>query len=333
MKKIKIVSVGKFLPDQVVKSDHLFEEIRSDKNYGIPINWLSKRVGIIERRVGSSDATPIDHALPAVEIAIQRAGIDRRDIGIVIFCGIERESHSIATAQRINIDAGLNSNFNFDIGNACFGFFESVSMAVNLINQGEAKYALIATGEISTQVMYQAVENLKKGLPKKDARNIIGALTVGDAGGAIILGESESDQGFRCFWRITDSNHYDKCMYRRKESGEFEGQMLMGPISQLFNRFQSQLVEDSRAEFNDNSDRWVISHQVGKRPFEKLRDTIGASDREMIKTFPRLGNLTTATMAVNLDQLFELFQPQKDDQLMGCFGGSGVVAGLLSYRF
>ena len=68
--KIKIFSTGTFLPDQIVKSDDLFAEFKSEQNYGIPTNWMSDRVGIQERRMGSADALPSDHAIPAAQKAL-----------------------------------------------------------------------------------------------------------------------------------------------------------------------------------------------------------------------------------------------------------------------
>ena len=71
-KKAKIYSAGIHLPSQIVKSDHLFEEIHSEEQYGIEHNWMSAKMGINERRVAPSDAKPSDLAIPAALDALSK---------------------------------------------------------------------------------------------------------------------------------------------------------------------------------------------------------------------------------------------------------------------
>ena len=43
---VKIISVGSYLPEQVLKSDDIMSEIKSDVLYDIPIDWMSASMGI-----------------------------------------------------------------------------------------------------------------------------------------------------------------------------------------------------------------------------------------------------------------------------------------------
>ena len=63
-KKTKIHSTGIYLPSEIVKSDDIFSEIKSETQYGIATNWMSEKMGIVERRVAPSDAKPSDLAIP-----------------------------------------------------------------------------------------------------------------------------------------------------------------------------------------------------------------------------------------------------------------------------
>jgi 3-oxoacyl-[acyl-carrier-protein] synthase III len=331
MNKVKIIATSVFLPDEIVKSDHLLEEINSDFNYGIPTNWLSEKVGIIERRVGLSTASPVDHALPAVNKILAESNVNPDDIGMVIFCGIEREKNISSTAELINARAGLNATYKLDVSNACFGFYEGIEIAARCLGNTGVKNALIVTGEISSHVLYQAVSDLKNKLPRRQARNIIGALTVGDAGGAMILEKSQDETGFDLFTRITVSSHTQKCIYKRTETGKFEGQMLMGSISKLIVDLQGQLVTKTMNQLRWEKHPWVISHQMGKPPFEKLRSKIGVPEENMVKTFPLLGNITSATLPANWHYLFKHHRPVKGDNILACMAGSGIIVGQFAY--
>ena len=72
-KKSKIYSTGIHLPKEIVKSDDLFAEIHSESQYGIETNWMSEKMGIVERRVAPSDSKPSDLAIPAARDAINNA--------------------------------------------------------------------------------------------------------------------------------------------------------------------------------------------------------------------------------------------------------------------
>lgn len=332
--KIKIFSTGTFLPDQIVKSDDLFAEFKSEQNYGIPTNWMSDRVGIQERRMGSADALPSDHAIPAAQKALDNCPeIDPDDINLVIFCGIERDQPEPATAHKIQQALGLKSKHTFDLANACYGFMEAMEVASYYIKGGATEYALIVTGEISTQVARQALKNLQGGMSKSDAKNIIGALTVGDAGGAVILGKSYGYDapGFDIFNTTVDSAHIDKCVYRHNAQGKFEGQMLMGPISNLIVRKHGSLISETMQKLGWALPDWVISHQMGGPPFEKIRRMSGVEDEKMIKTYPLLGNITSATFAMNFDRLSNNDKISRGDKVFGCFAGSGLAIGQLGY--
>jgi len=77
----------------------------------------------------------------------------------------------------------------------------------------------------------------------------------------------------------------------------------------------------------------VISHQTGRRNFDQIEkmNVVGA-DR-MIRTYPLLGNITTATFAISYQQLLNRPEIQRGDRIGGCFSGSGLTAGQFCYTF
>ena len=67
---VEILGSGVYLPRMRVDSVSLMDEIKSEKNYGIPASWLSETVGIIERRYVSGDDKPSSMAVKAAEPAL-----------------------------------------------------------------------------------------------------------------------------------------------------------------------------------------------------------------------------------------------------------------------
>ncbi len=334
--KNKILSAGVYLPPEVVKSDDLFSEIKSETQYDIPIDWMSDKMGITERRIAPPTFLPSDLAIPAAVEALDSAeGIDSQDIDLVIFCGIERDQPEPATAHTIQHALGLNARYAFDIANACYGFIDAMQMADCYIRSGITRYALIVTGEIPSRVLRAAVDMLKRGVDIKTARNVLGALSVGDAGGAVVIGPAQKNEqsGFELFNVNSYSELADKCKYKQREDGSIEGHMNMAQITSAFIKCHYNLVEDTLERLGWSEFDWVLTHQIGQKPFDRLSKLKGVSPTKMIKTLDKLGNITSATFPVNFKKLVDEEQVRPGDRIGGCFAGSGLVVGQFGYTY
>ncbi len=294
---------------------------------------MSEQMGIIERRMVAPGTKPSELAIPAARQAIEEAEISPDKIDMVIFCGIERDQPEPATAHTIQHKLGLKGAYAFDIANACYGFIEGMEIATKFIETGTVQNALIVTGEISTHVLRVTLENLKKGVDQKTAKNLIGMLSVGDAGGAVILGVSEDDSGFDIITTGSESRHAKKCYYNFDEKGRLDGQMMMGHMSALFIDKHKKLIDSTLERCGWPEFDWMLSHQIGQRPFDRISDLSGVGKKKMVKTFDKLANITTATFPVNFYKLSKHGKLRKGDRIGGCFGGSGVVFGQFGYQF
>lgn len=330
--KIQVLSVGKYLPNEVVKSDDLFAEFGSDNQYGIPVDWMSQEMGIVERRMATEDAKPSDLAVPAAREAIESSNINPDEIDLVIFCGIERDHPEPATAHIVQSKLGLAAPYAFDVANACFGFIDAMSIASKFIESGTIRYALVVTGEVPTHVLRRVLVSLKSGVTRERAKTLIGMLSVGDAGGAVILGRSEDGiSGFDLITTDCESRHAKKCYYKIDENGVLDGQMMMGHLSALMINKHDKQLKDTLNQLGWAGFDWFLSHQIGKRPFERIGDFSGIRDSRKVKTFDYLGNITTATFPVNFDKMLKSGKLEKGEKVGGCFGGSGVVYGQFGY--
>jgi len=334
--KVKINGVGSYLPPQIVYSDDLMAEIHSDERYNLPINWIRTVMGIEERRVADSDAKPSDLAIPAAQEALDNCkDISPEDIDLIIFCGIERDQPEPATAHTIQNALGLNARHAFDLGNACFGFIDALEVASNYIKCGIVSHALIVTGEVPSRVMGAAINRLKIGVEIETARNIVGALSVGDAGGAVVVGASCEDDpsGFELFNVHSYSWYVEQCKYNHDQYGNIEGQMVMGKMASAFVKYSKTMMGETMGQLGWEKFDWMLSHQIGKKPFDRIRGMSGVRPSRMIKTFDKLGNITTATFPVNFKKLMNESGVKSGDKIGGCFAGSGIALGQFGYVF
>ena len=333
MNKVQILSSASFLPIQRVKSTDLFDEFKSEQNYGISRKWMSEDMGIVERRLSGSDSSPSELAIPAAEKAINNAKIRFDEIDMIIFCGIERDRPEPATAHTIAHKLGINPLHSFDVSNACFGFIEGVKIAAKFIETREIRHALVVTAEVASNVTFAVLELLKKGMSQDEVKNYIGGLSIGDAGGAIVLGKSlNGTTGFDLFNTITLPKHAEKCYYHFDKLGNFHGQMKMAQISAVSIKGHRDLFSDTLKKLKWKHTDYLLSHQVGEKPWQRLSKIANCKKQEShMKTFDKLGNIASATFPVNFEKLLSHDKVRKTDKVMGYFTGSGLVIGQFGY--
>ena len=69
----------------------------------------------------------------------------------------------------------------------------------------------------------------------------------------------------------------------------------------------------------------MVCHQVGKRPFDKYLDIFGLTQEKSIATYPRLGNMASATIPICYDLLNQQGRLKKNEKIFVVSSGSGIV--------
>lgn len=317
--KSRIAGIGAYLPKQVVYSDDLMLESGCIK-FGTPQDYISKRIGIIERRVADDQTQPSDMAISASCEAMKDAGISAAEIGLILYCGIDRDWEEPATAHRVQVEIGATASC-FDVTNACHGFMDGISIANAYISTGAAENVLVCTGEKQSKTLYSILHKLKKVKDKSQYKKYLGALTVGDAGGAMIIQRCEDTTGLKWMQTYSEGKHSDLCYYRNTKDG-VDGQMLMREITVQITRLHQRLIDRTYEKLNwePNDIDAMYCHQVGQKPHEALVRLAGKSVVDAPVTYPYFGNLTSATIPVNM----AMNRPKRGQKLLLMGTGSGL---------
>jgi 3-oxoacyl-[acyl-carrier-protein] synthase-3 len=297
---------------------------------------MDDEMGITERRMSEHSQNPSLLAINAAHQAIAKCtNLNPNEIDMVLFCGIERDHSEPATAHTVQHALGLKAQYVFDIANACFGFVDGIEIAIRFIETGVVRKVLVTTGEVPTRMIPSFIKQLQGNLSKQEAGKLLGWLSVGDAGGAVIIGRNETseDVGFRVFNNKVDSSHIEKCKYWKTDDGEYEGQMDMGRIVAHGLRMHRNLLRETLNLVGWDSFDWLISHQTGRRNFDQIAKMKVVLEDRMIRTYPLLGNITTATFALCFEKLLRQSEIKQGDKIGGCFSGSGLTAGQFCYLF
>ncbi len=319
----QIAGIGTYLPSQIVTSQELMREIKSETNYGVSETWLNDVCGIDERRVAGPEELPSFLAIKAAEIALKESGVHPSDIDAVIFCGISREWLEPSIAHRVQHELGCTKAISFDVTNACHGFMNGILIADNLMQSSDATHVLVVTGETLTDMAFDYVQKLKN----KEAifEKVLGTLTVGDAGAAMVLTPRDGAQrGFQYFNFYTNAQYADLCKFSKAKKGGYEGQMIMGKVSSVMIRLHAALIEQTYKAMNWQHDELshLICHQVGKKPHSRMIDIAKVPQEIAPISYKKLGNIISATIAVNLYNS-ELKEGEKA-LIMGAGSGASV---------
>ncbi|TBR41431.1 ketoacyl-ACP synthase III [Marinomonas agarivorans] len=317
----QIAGIGAYFPSQIVTSQELMREIRSEANYGIAENWLNEVCGIDERRVANTEETPSVLALKAAEIALKNSGVRPTEIDAVIFCGVSRDWIEPSVAHKVQHELGCTNAISFDVTNACHGFMNGILIADNLMLASNANNVLVVTGETLTDVTFDYVKQLNnKEIPFK---NVLGTFTVGDAGAAMVLTPKENPNvGFQYFNFYTEAKHADLCKFSQRQQGGYEGQMLMGEISYMIVKLHSELIKQTYRELGwqaSDIDHFIC-HQVGKKPHERMMNMANVLQEKTPISYKKFGNIISATIPANLYNVEQV----KGDKTLIAGTGSGL---------
>jgi 3-oxoacyl-[acyl-carrier-protein] synthase III len=221
---------------------------------------------------------------------------------------------------------GLRNAVCFDVSNACLGFMSGMQIANSAIESGMSRNVMICTGERPSQLSKVTAPHLRGLEDRTEFFNKIGALTVGDAGVAAIISRSEGISGIKSMNFVSNGQLTNLCYYKQDKDIVTEGQMLMKEISTAILDAHKALLPTSlkTANIKASDINCLITHQVGKRPWERYPKIIGVERNSMTKTFDTLGNITSATFGVNYARAIESQQIKAGDLVMAAMAGSGL---------
>ena len=102
MTGIKIIATGACAPKKVVTNDDLAKIVDTSDE------WISQRTGMSERHYVSENHTWL--AEMAAKQALERAGIPKEEVGVVIVCTVSSDYFSPSTACLIQGRLGLSND-------------------------------------------------------------------------------------------------------------------------------------------------------------------------------------------------------------------------------
>ncbi|MCP1207622.1 ketoacyl-ACP synthase III [Pantoea sp. B550] len=283
----KIIGTGSYLPSQVRTNADLEKMVETSDE------WIVTRTGIRERRIAAPDETVATMGFSAAQRALEMAGIDANDVGLIIVATTSSSHAFPSSACMIQQMLEIKDCAAFDLAAACAGFTYALSVADQYIKNGAVKHALVIGADV-----------LARALDPDDRGTII---LFGDGAGAVVLGQSE-EQGIISTHLHADGRYAQLLTlpYQDRAHQDQPAYVTMAG-NEVFKVAVTELahIVDETLQAN-NLDRemldWLVPHQANLRIISATAKKLGMTMDKVVVTLDRHGNTSAASVPSALDE-------------------------------
>jgi 3-oxoacyl-[acyl-carrier-protein] synthase-3 len=319
-----IISVEAVEPPEAVSSDWIDEQLAvTYKRCGLRSGLLADLAGIKERRWWPDGFTFDQAAALAGRQAIDAAGIDPAEIGMLISTSVCKHHLEPSVACAVHHQLGLSTSCtNFDLANACLGFVNAMHLAATAIDAGLIRYALIVDGEGSRYTQLATIARLQQ--PDATADDVFAefaSLTLGSGAAAMVLGSLDQHPGaHRLVGGVTraGTEHHTLCVGTLDRMTTDTKGLLDAGLD-----LAEAAWRDARTDYDwaDGVDRYIV-HQVSAVHTRLICDRLGIDPSRVPLTYPHYGNVGPAAIPITLAGVAPDIRPGERVLCMGI--GSGL---------
>lgn len=309
-----ITAVGAYVPDFVLSNQVL--ETMVDTND----EWITSRTGIKERRMLKEEGQGTSFmAIRAAQNLFEKAGIDPKDIDLVIMATATPDMPVASTGVYVATQIGAVNAFAFDLHAACSSFLYGMSTASAYIESGRYKKVLLIGADKMSSII--------------DYTDRATCIIFGDGAGAVLFEPNHEGLGFQDEFLRSDGVGRE---FLKIEAG---GSILPASEETVKNK-QHYVFQDGKTVFKyavsgmaDVSEKimernnlskddvnWLVAHQANKRIIDATANRMGLDDEKVLINIQKYGNTTSATLPLLLSD-FENQLKKGDNIIFAAFGG------------
>jgi 3-oxoacyl-[acyl-carrier-protein] synthase-3 len=312
---ISITGLGAHVPERVLTNEELSTLVDTSDE------WIMERTGIRERRIAAPEEALTDLALPAARTALAQAGVDARDIDLLL-CATVTPDMMFPTSSALLADTlGAKDAAAYDLLAGCTGFMYALVQAYGMIAAGLAERALVVGGDVlsrildwtdrSTLVLFGDGAGAVV-LEKVDQPGFLGFELGADGGGGIHL--SLPGSGSR---RMEDATRNGYVHMNGREVFKFATRVLVSSAQAVLERCDASI---------DDVDVY-IPHQANVRILDHAAQKLGIDRDRMIVNVDRYGNTSSGSIPLALADAQAEGRLEKGNLVLMTGMGAGLTWG------
>lgn len=326
LKGARIAGIGHYLPEKILNNAD-FEKIVDTSD-----EWIVTRSGIRERHITAEGEVSSDMAFEASKIALADAGVDPKDLDVIIVSTVTPDMPLPSTGCLLQHKLGAVNAAAFDVSAACSGFIYGLSVGSSMIEAGKAKKALVI-----------GVETLSSITDYTDRTTCV---LFGDGCGAVVLEEGEPGEGVLSTFMQSDGaekellyitaggsltpltaegiERNDHCI-RMKGDGLFKY-----AVRAMVDAAKHTLEE---AGIGTEDITYLIPHQANIRIIEGVRKRLKLEKEQVVVNIDRVGNTSSASIPIAFSELKASGNLKKGDLVIMVAFGGGLTWGAALIRY
>ena len=284
-----LTGTGSALPRRLVTNADLAERVDTSDE------WIVERTGIRQRYLAEPDETTSSLATEAARRALEAAGVDASEIGLIVLATATPDHTFPATATQVQHALGCKGGVAFDVAAVGSGFLYALATADSLLRTGMAKKALVIGAETFSRIL--------------DWEDRTTCVLFGDGAGAVVLEArdvAEDGPGILASKLHADGEHKDLLYVDGGPSTTGTVGKLRMRGREVFRHAVVNLAEVLRetiAEAGIAVDQidWVVPHQANARILDATARKLGLAEEKVVVTVDRHANTSAASVPLALD--------------------------------
>ena len=316
-----IVGTGSALPVRAVSNQELSERVDTSDE------WIVERTGIRSRHLAGEGETTSSLATDAARAALAAAGLEPKDIGLIVLATCTPDQTFPATATIVQDRLGCHGGIAFDVGAVCSGFLYAVTVADSMLRTGAANRALVIGAETMSRIL--------------DWEDRTTCVLFGDGAGAIVLEARDvaEDRPGIIASRLHADGAHNELLY---VDGGPSTTGTVGHIRmkgrEVFRHAVVNLAEVlgevlADTGFSPADIDWVVPHQANQRILDATAKKLGLPPEKVIVTVDRHANTSAASVPLALDTAISDGRIKPGDLVMLEAMGGGFTWGASLVRF
>ena len=283
----RITGTGSYLPQKILSNNDLEKMVDTNDQ------WIQERTGIKKRHIIAENETTTDLAFNAAVKAIEAAGIENREIDLIIIATTTPTRIFPSTASLVQERLGISGCPAFDIQAVCTGFIYALTVADKFIKSGSAKNALVIGAESLSRIVDWSDRNT--------------CVLFGDGAGAVVLQASE-ETGILST-HIHSDGKYNGLLSVPTGPGSMDTdakpyiEMQGNDVFKIAVRTLSSIADETLSANNLSKKDidWLIPHQANIRIIAATAKKLGMSMDQVVVTVDEHGNTSAASIPLALD--------------------------------
>ena len=306
----RIIGTGMYVPPKAVTNDDLAQIVETSDE------WISKRVGVKERRISENEFTS-EMGLKAAQKALEDSNVKVEELDAIFAATVSGETSSPSMSCMIQHGLGATC-MAMDINAACSAFLFLLETAA----------AFFALHKNFKKILVVGTERMSGILDFTDRSTCV---IFGDGAGAAVLERGENyldsvitvkggDDVIKIPHGIGNSPYFNR--EQDKPYVHMQGQETFKYAVTSISQDITTLLENNHLNIDDIAS--IVPHQANKGIIDFAAKRLGIPNSKFFCNIEKYGNTSSASVPIALHELAKSGNLNRGDKIILCAFGGGL---------